>query len=96
MKHRKKVDGLISLVSCFFLAAGLNLLHAQEEKPLRIIAFGAHPDDPEFQMGGTAIKYAKLGHKVLLVACTNGDIGHWEMSGSCEAHGNGSRGSRYS
>ncbi|MGB0153376.1 MAG: PIG-L deacetylase family protein [Verrucomicrobiales bacterium] len=51
------------------------------EKPLRIIAFGAHPDDPEFQLGGCAIKWTKLGHKVKLVSCTNGDIGHWEMSG---------------
>lgn len=50
-------------------------------KPLRIIAFGAHPDDPEFQIGGCAIKWTKLGHKVKLVACTNGDIGHWGMSG---------------
>ncbi|MDA8909221.1 MAG: PIG-L family deacetylase [Verrucomicrobiales bacterium] len=50
-------------------------------KPLRIIAFGAHPDDPEFQIGGCAIKWTKLGHKVKLVSCTNGDIGHWEMSG---------------
>ncbi|MEX2581373.1 MAG: PIG-L family deacetylase [Verrucomicrobiales bacterium] len=52
-----------------------------EQRPLRIIAFGAHPDDPEFQMGGCAIKWTKLGHKVKLVSCTNGDIGHWEMSG---------------
>lgn len=51
------------------------------ERPLRIIAFGAHPDDPEFQIGGCAILWAKLGHKVKLVSCTNGDIGHWGMAG---------------
>lgn len=51
------------------------------EKPLRIIAFGAHPDDPEFQIGGCAIKWTKMGHEVKLVSCTNGDIGHWGMSG---------------
>ena len=54
---------------------------AEPVKPLRIIACGAHPDDPEFQIGGCAIKWTKLGHKVKLVACTNGDIGHWGMSG---------------
>ena len=54
---------------------------AAADRPLRIIAFGAHPDDPEFQIGGCALKWAKLGHQVKLVACTNGDIGHWEMSG---------------
>lgn len=49
--------------------------------PLRIIAFGAHPDDAEFQLGGTAIKWARLGHKVKFVSVTNGDIGHWNMAG---------------
>lgn len=53
----------------------------KKEEPLRIIAFGAHPDDPEFQIGGCAAKWSALGHKVKLVAVTNGDIGHWEMSG---------------
>ena len=48
---------------------------------LRIIAFGAHPDDAEFQLGGCAIKWAQLGHKVKLVSVTNGDIGHWKMAG---------------
>jgi LmbE family N-acetylglucosaminyl deacetylase len=48
---------------------------------LRIIAFGAHPDDAEFQMGGSAIKWAKLGHHVKLVSVTNGDLGHWGISG---------------
>ncbi|QDU94196.1 PIG-L deacetylase family protein [Lignipirellula cremea] len=50
-------------------------------RPLRIIAFGAHPDDAEFQFGGTAAKFAALGHKVKLVSATNGDIGHWKMFG---------------
>lgn len=51
------------------------------ERPLRIIVFGAHPDDPEFQMGGTAIQWARLGHQVKLVSMTNGDIGHWQIAG---------------
>lgn len=52
-----------------------------DDGKLRIIAFGAHPDDAEFQMGGSAIKWAKLGHHVKLVSVTNGDIGHWSMAG---------------
>ena len=48
---------------------------------LRIIAFGAHPDDAEFQVGGTAARWAKLGHHVKFVSTTNGDIGHWNMAG---------------
>src|SRR3954454_4412071 len=52
------------------------------EGKLRIIVFGAHPDDAEFKTGGVAAKWAKLGHQVKLVSVTNGDIGHWETSGS--------------
>ncbi|MCI0463013.1 MAG: PIG-L family deacetylase [Gemmataceae bacterium] len=48
---------------------------------LRIIAFGAHPDDCELKVGGTAAKWAALGHHVKLVSVTNGDIGHWRMAG---------------
>lgn len=52
-----------------------------DEQPLRIIVFGAHPDDAEFKAGGSAIKWAKQGHQVKLVSVTNGDIGHWQMAG---------------
>ena len=48
---------------------------------LRIIIFGAHPDDAEFKAGGTAAKWSKLGHQVKLVSVTNGDIGHWQTAG---------------
>ncbi len=48
---------------------------------LRIIVFGAHPDDAEFKTGGTATKWARQGHHVKLVSVTNGDIGHWQKAG---------------
>ncbi len=48
---------------------------------LRIIIFGAHPDDAEYFGAGVAMKWAKQGHHVKLVSATNGDIGHWEMAG---------------
>lgn len=48
---------------------------------LRIIIFGAHPDDAEYRGAGVAMKWAKLGHHVKLVSATNGDIGHWQMAG---------------
>ena len=53
----------------------------QADSKLRIICFGAHPDDAEFKDGGTAAKWAKQGHHVKLVSVTNGDIGHWRMAG---------------
>ena len=48
---------------------------------LRIVVFGAHPDDAEYKAGGTAALWAKLGHHVKLVSVTNGDIGHWQIAG---------------
>ena len=51
------------------------------EEPIRIIVFGAHPDDCELDAGGTAARWSKLGHKVKFVATTNGDIGHHQMAG---------------
>jgi N-acetylglucosamine malate deacetylase 1 len=48
---------------------------------LRIICFGAHPDDCELKVGGTAALWAAQGHHVKLVSVTNGDIGHWRDAG---------------
>jgi LmbE family N-acetylglucosaminyl deacetylase len=48
---------------------------------LKIIAFGAHPDDCELKAGGVAAKWAAAGHKVKFVATTNGDVGHFAMAG---------------
>ena len=50
-------------------------------KPLKIIVFGAHPDDCDIKAGGIAIKYANLGHEVKFVSVTNGDAGHHEIGG---------------
>ena len=52
-----------------------------EDGKLRIICFGAHPDDCELQAGGTAVLWAKRGHHVLFVSVSNGDIGHWREAG---------------
>jgi LmbE family N-acetylglucosaminyl deacetylase len=49
--------------------------------PLRIIAFGAHPDDAELKASGVAALWAAAGAKVKFVAMTNGDVGHFEMAG---------------
>ncbi|GBD36982.1 N-acetyl-alpha-D-glucosaminyl L-malate deacetylase 1 [bacterium HR36] len=48
---------------------------------LRVIAFGAHPDDCELRAAGVAAKWAALGHHVKFVSVTNCDIGHWGMAG---------------
>ena len=51
------------------------------DTPLRIIVFGAHPDDCELDAAGVAAKWAGQGHKFKCVALTNGDIGHWGTAG---------------
>jgi len=52
-----------------------------DDGKLRIIAFGAHPDDCELRVAGAAAKWAALGHHVKFVSVTNGDIGHWKSAG---------------
>jgi len=61
----------------------LRAVSAQTPAPrqLRIIAFGAHPDDAELKFAGTGALFAAQGHKVKLVALTNGDVGHFSMAG---------------
>ena len=73
------IRSLLTLVAC--LAAFS--LHAEDQNDgkLRIIVFGAHPDDAEYKTAGTAVKWARLGHHVKLVSVTNGDIGHWKEAG---------------
>ncbi len=64
-------------------AAALIALPAlgQTDTPLRIIAFGAHPDDCEVKASGVAAMWAAQGHQVKFVSVTNGDIGHYAMAG---------------
>lgn len=54
---------------------------APEDGSLRIICFGAHPDDCELMAGGTAALWVDAGHHVKFVSTTNGDIGHWQQAG---------------
>jgi LmbE family N-acetylglucosaminyl deacetylase len=52
-----------------------------KNRTMQIVVIGAHPDDADLMTGGTAIKYSRLGHKILFVSCTNGDAGHFKMGG---------------
>jgi len=58
---------------------------AADDGKLRIICFGAHPDDAEYKNGATASLWAAQGHHVKLVSVTNGDIGHWQVAGGALA-----------
>ena len=63
---------------------GMTTLLAQDGK-IRVIAFGAHPDDCEIRASATAALFAQQGHAVKFVSVTNGDAGHQSMSGAALA-----------
>jgi LmbE family N-acetylglucosaminyl deacetylase len=44
-------------------------------QPLRILGVFAHPDDPEFAMGGAAAVWSDHGHEVYYCVVTNGAAG---------------------
>jgi N-acetylglucosamine malate deacetylase 1 len=52
-----------------------------DDGKLRILCFGAHPDDCELKAGGVGALWAAQGHHVKFVSVTNGDIGHWRDAG---------------
>ncbi len=45
------------------------------DSPKEILVILAHPDDPEFFLGGTIARWIKAGHKVRYVLLTKGDKG---------------------
>ena len=52
-----------------------------DTKQIRVLVFGAHPDDCDIKAGGVAALYVQQGHCVKFVSVTNGDAGHHEMGG---------------
>lgn len=72
------------VVLCGLAIPNHAMAQAQDGK-LRVIAFGAHPDDCDGKFGGTAAKFAKAGAAVKFVSVTNGDAGHQEMGGAALA-----------
>ena len=69
------------LLSFVMLSSFPGQAQSAEDGKLRIIAFGAHPDDAELKAGGVAALWAAQGHAVKFVAMTSGDIGHFQMAG---------------
>jgi LmbE family N-acetylglucosaminyl deacetylase len=48
---------------------------------IRLLVIGAHPDDPDFCCGGTAIRFLNTGHDVMFASLTDGSAGHQQQRG---------------
>jgi LmbE family N-acetylglucosaminyl deacetylase len=68
------------LITLSFLIS-MATINAQDSNAVRIIMFGAHPDDCDQGSGGTAALFAQMGYAVKFVSVTNGDAGHQAMKG---------------
>ena len=84
MNHYYAIPMIGFIIFFFFMTGSIAGQTANDEK-LRIIAFGAHPDDCELNAGGVAALWAAQGHAFKCVSMTNGDIGHFGMSGGALA-----------
>ena len=78
--RRRSVLCLLSIATLAASQAATSSAPAQA-RPLRVIAFGAHPDDAELKASGVAALWAAQGAKVKFVAMTNGDVGHFAQAG---------------
>ena len=78
----KYIPRILAVILCGWAMVVPQLSFAQSGKPLRVICFGAHPDDAELRMAGVAALWSKTGQaEVKFVSMTNGDIGHWREAG---------------
>lgn len=76
-----RLTSILTLILMVLLVLPASAQQGAPDRPLRIIAFGAHPDDCELKAAGVAALWASKGHKVKFVAMTNGDIGHFTEAG---------------
>jgi hypothetical protein len=81
-RNRKMLKLLSAVAPSLMLSlAAATLLSAQTEK-IRVIAFGAHPDDCDIRASGSAALWTKMGVAVKFVSVTNGDAGHQTIHGA--------------
>ena len=75
LTRRAMIRGAASAVSGLALPLPARAAEREGTAPLKVVVFGAHPDDPETMAGGTAARFADLGHRVVCLYLTRGEAG---------------------
>jgi len=77
----KPFYGKFLLLTGWFICITHSMNAQKDSGKIRIIMFGAHPDDCDEKAGGTAALFAQMGYAVKFVSVTNGDAGHQTLKG---------------
>lgn len=76
---RRQMLGRSSLLAASlgarFPLPGASAQPGDAPRKLKIVAVGAHPDDPESACGGAMALYADAGHEVVFIYLTRGEAG---------------------
>jgi N-acetylglucosamine malate deacetylase 1 len=75
----KNIFRILTILLVFALTLNL-AAQSKQAYSLNILVIGAHPDDADYKVGGTAHKWIQKGHNVVLVSVTNGNAGHHELT----------------
>jgi len=77
----KPIYGKFLFLAALFICITHSMNAQLDSGKIRIIMFGAHPDDCDEKSGGTAALFAQMGYAVKFVSVTNGDAGHQTLKG---------------
>lgn len=73
--RRTFAKNALSATAAFSLPAFVKAGNSTDNKKLKIVCVGGHPDDPESGCGGTLAKLAAQGHDVTIIYLTSGEAG---------------------
>lgn len=60
-------------------------MHVDLPTPSSVLAIGAHPDDIEFECGGSLAKWGGSGASIHFLVCTDGSKGTWDVDADTDA-----------
>lgn len=73
--RRAFAKNALAVTAAFSLPAFVKAAKATDNKKLKIVCVGGHPDDPESGCGGTLAKLVAAGHGVTIIYLTSGEAG---------------------